>query len=161
MSRWELVRTYYVPFEDGIDLVSPVVARALALVAEHGRPSDRHGRRHRRDSAAGGSPRRYRGTCVGGEARVRTHTVLTRLAADNPGEYDGWVFADLSATLAAHGIHPGQVTRRHGHPRRRHHIRARRPRPLRRGRRRRGLGRGGIGEAGSSPRHLPAPNSPR
>ncbi|MGH4007668.1 MAG: hypothetical protein ACRDTH_05795 [Pseudonocardiaceae bacterium] len=36
-ERWELVRTFYVPFEDGIDLVSPVIARALALITEHGR----------------------------------------------------------------------------------------------------------------------------
>jgi DNA segregation ATPase FtsK/SpoIIIE, S-DNA-T family len=103
-ERWELVRTFYVPFEDGIDLVSPVVARALALIAEQGReltvtaepneqapPVD-----HLADIAH----------VVGGERRVRTHTVLTRLATHNPGEYDGWVFADLSAMLAAYGIHP-------------------------------------------------------
>jgi DNA segregation ATPase FtsK/SpoIIIE, S-DNA-T family len=125
-ERWELVRAFYVPFEDGIDLVSPVVARALALFAEHGReltvtaepneqapPVD-----HLADIAH----------VIGGERRVRTHTVLTRLATHNPGEYDGWAFADLSTTLAAHGIQPVdharrarhptcQVARRHGHPR--------------------------------------------
>lgn len=101
---WELVRTFYVPFEDGIDLVSPVVARALALVAEHGReltvtaePDDQAPPvDHLADIAH----------VIGGERRVRTHTVLTRLATHNPGEYDGWVFADLSTTLAAHGIQP-------------------------------------------------------
>jgi S-DNA-T family DNA segregation ATPase FtsK/SpoIIIE len=105
-ERWELVRTFYVPFEDGIDLVSPVVARALALIAEQGReltvttepddeapPVD-----HLADIAH----------VIGGEQRVRTHTVLTRLATHNPGEYDGWTFADLSTTLAAHGIHPAK-----------------------------------------------------
>ncbi len=103
-QRWELVRTFYVPFEDGIDLVSPVVAHALALVAGQGReltvtaepddeapPVD-----HLADIAH----------VVGGERRVRTHTVLTRLAIHNPGEYEGWAFADLSTTLAAHGIQP-------------------------------------------------------
>jgi S-DNA-T family DNA segregation ATPase FtsK/SpoIIIE len=103
-ERWELVRTFYVPFEDGIDLVSPVVARALALIAEHGReltvtaepddeapPVD-----HLADIAH----------VIGGEPRVRTHTVLTRLATHNPGEYDGWAFVDLSTTLAAYGIQP-------------------------------------------------------
>ncbi|MGB6162865.1 MAG: FtsK/SpoIIIE domain-containing protein [Pseudonocardiaceae bacterium] len=105
-ERWELVRTFYVPFEDGIDLVSPVIARALALIAEHGReltvtaepneqapPVD-----HLADIAH----------VIGGERKVRTHTVLTRLATHNPGEYDGWAFADLSTTLAAHGIHPAK-----------------------------------------------------
>lgn len=80
-ERWELVRTFYVPFEDGIDLVSPVVARALALVAEQGReltvtaelddepsPVD-----HLADIAH----------MVCGERGVRTHTVLTRLATHN------------------------------------------------------------------------------
>ena len=105
-ERWELVRTFYVPFEDGIDLVSPVVARALALLAEHGReltvtaepnkqapPVD-----HLTDIAH----------VIGGERKVRTHTVLTRLTTHNPGEYDSWAFADLSTTLAAHGIHPAK-----------------------------------------------------
>jgi len=84
-ERWELVRTFYVPFEDGIDLVSPVVARALVLVAEQGReltvtaefddealPVD-----HLADITH----------VIGGERRVRTQTVLTRLATHNPGEY--------------------------------------------------------------------------
>jgi DNA segregation ATPase FtsK/SpoIIIE, S-DNA-T family len=105
-ERWELVRTFYVPFEDGIDLVSPVVARALALLAEQGReltitaepdeqapPVD-----HLADIAH----------VIGGERKVRTHTVLTRLATHNPDEYDGWVFADLSTTLAAHSIQPAK-----------------------------------------------------
>ncbi|MGH4007669.1 MAG: hypothetical protein ACRDTH_05800 [Pseudonocardiaceae bacterium] len=34
--------------------------------------------------------------------------MLTRLATHNPGEYDGWAFADLSTTLAAHGIQPAK-----------------------------------------------------
>ena len=105
-ERWELVRTFYVPFEDGIDFVSPVIARALALVAEHGRElivtaepdDDAPPVDHLADIAH----------VIGGEQRVRTHTVLTRLATHNPGEYDGWTFADLSTTLAAHGIQPAK-----------------------------------------------------
>ncbi len=78
---WELVCTFYVPFEDGIDLVSPIVARALALLAEQGReltataepddeppPVD-----HLADIAH----------VIGGERRIRTHTVLTQLATHN------------------------------------------------------------------------------
>lgn len=103
---WELVRTFYVPFEDGTDLVSPVVARAMALLAEQGRqltataaddneaaPVD-----HLADIA----------DACQGEKRVRTQTVLARLIADNPDEYDGWTLTDLSATLNRYGITPGK-----------------------------------------------------
>lgn len=101
---WELARTFYVPFEDGIDLVSPVIARAMALLAEHGRPvaltagedeppapAD-----HLADIAE---------VCAG-EKRVRTQTVLARLIAHNPDEYDGWTLTDLSAALARHHLAP-------------------------------------------------------
>jgi S-DNA-T family DNA segregation ATPase FtsK/SpoIIIE len=102
---WELVRTYYVPFEDGTDMVSPVVARAMALLAERGRPvaitaadNDETPKAvdHLADIAA---------VCAGAK-RVRTQTVLARLIADNPDEYDGWTLTDLSATLAECGVTP-------------------------------------------------------
>lgn len=37
---------------------------------------------------------------------MRTQTVLARLIADNPDEYDGWTLTDLSATLAECGVTP-------------------------------------------------------
>ncbi|HEV3358182.1 MAG TPA: hypothetical protein VG247_15410 [Pseudonocardiaceae bacterium] len=104
-ESWELVRTYYVPFEDGIDMVSPVIARAMALLAEHGRPvsitTADNGETttpvdHLADIAA---------VCAGAK-RVRTQTVLARLIADNPDEYDGWTLTDLSAALAQYHITP-------------------------------------------------------
>lgn len=36
-ETFELVRTFYVPFEDGVDEVTPVIARAVALIEEAGR----------------------------------------------------------------------------------------------------------------------------
>lgn len=41
---------------------------------------------------------------MGSEERTRTQTVLTRLAAINPEEYDGWTLTDLSRELREHGI---------------------------------------------------------
>ena len=104
-ESWELVRTYYVPFEDGIDMVSPVIARAMALLAEHGRPvsitTADNGETpktvdHLADIAA---------VCAGAK-RVRTQTVLARLIADKPEEYDGWTLTDLSAALAECHVTP-------------------------------------------------------
>ncbi|HEX5407938.1 MAG TPA: hypothetical protein VFX16_37205 [Pseudonocardiaceae bacterium] len=103
-ESWELVRTYYVPFEDGIDMVSPVVARTMALLAEQGRPvaitaaadTDQTPEPvdHLADIAA---------VCAGAK-RVRTQTVLARLIADDPDEYGDWSLTDLSAALAASHI---------------------------------------------------------
>jgi S-DNA-T family DNA segregation ATPase FtsK/SpoIIIE len=104
---FELLRWFYIRFEDGADLVSPVIARAVALVAENGAarvtavpesddqddPVD-----HLADIRE----------VLAGERRVRTQQVLTRLAGLNPGEYGEWTFADLKAALAEHGVTPAK-----------------------------------------------------
>lgn len=101
-AAFELIRTFYVPFEDEVDMVTPVIQRALAIVREHGReitarpvieavPVD-----HLADVA----------TVMRGERRVPTRVVLARLAEHNPAEYEGWTFSDLKATLAQHGFGP-------------------------------------------------------
>lgn len=103
-EAWELVRTFYVPFEDGVDAVTPIVARSMELVAERGRPvivanadeDEPEPVDHLADIAQ----------VLDGEARVRTQTVLVRLAALNPAEYDGWTFSDLSAVLSEAGAEP-------------------------------------------------------
>ncbi|MYW92421.1 hypothetical protein G3I59_17855 [Amycolatopsis rubida] len=106
-EAWELVRTFYVTFEDGTDLVTPVVARAMALLAEHGRPV-----------ALTAAPANEQpapvdhladiADVIGGEKRVRTQTVLARLIAHNPDEYNGWTLTDLSAALAGYGLTPAK-----------------------------------------------------
>jgi S-DNA-T family DNA segregation ATPase FtsK/SpoIIIE len=103
-ATFELVRTFYVPFEDGIDDVTPVVDRAMAILADTGRavdvpdpteieaaPVD-----HLADIAE----------VMRGERRMRTQVVLTRLAELDPTDYEGWSFTDLAAALAEHGITP-------------------------------------------------------
>ncbi|MBE1576881.1 FtsK/SpoIIIE domain-containing protein [Amycolatopsis roodepoortensis] len=98
---FELVRTFYVPFEDGADDVTPVIARAMASIEDAGRAVETAERieieaapvDHLADIAH----------VLGGEQRVRTQTVLTRLAEFNADEYEPWAFADLKAVLTDHG----------------------------------------------------------
>ncbi|WP_187346964.1 hypothetical protein [Saccharomonospora sp. CUA-673] len=87
-----------------MDAVTPIVARSMELVAERGRPvivanadeDEPEPVDHLADIAQ----------VLDGEARVRTQTVLVRLAALNPAEYDGWTFSDLSAVLSEAGAEP-------------------------------------------------------
>ncbi|MBK1784446.1 hypothetical protein [Prauserella cavernicola] len=102
-EAWELVRTFYVPFEDGLDLVSPIVARALAQVVENGRTITATAEE---DEAEPVDPLADITHVLNGEARVRTQTVLVRLATLNPAEYDDWTFTDLSAVLSEAGAEP-------------------------------------------------------
>ncbi|MBB4910776.1 S-DNA-T family DNA segregation ATPase FtsK/SpoIIIE [Actinophytocola algeriensis] len=105
-ETFELIRTYYVPFEDGADEVTPVIARAMALIEEDGRalpappraelePAPNAGPDHLTDIAA----------AMQGERRVRTQVVLGRLAAQHP-TYEEWTLTDLRDALADIGITP-------------------------------------------------------
>jgi len=98
---------FYVPFEEDVDEVSPIIARALAQLQDARRdlPSTT-GRElieaapvdHLADIAA----------VLRGEKRVRTQIVLARLAEANPVEYEDWTFRDLSALLAEYDIAIGK-----------------------------------------------------
>ncbi|MCP3804963.1 FtsK/SpoIIIE domain-containing protein [Allokutzneria sp. A3M-2-11 16] len=104
---FELVRTFYIPFEDGTDMVSPVIARALSTMEQAGREITASGRLeieaapvdHLADIAH----------VLGGDTRARTQAVLGRLAAHNPEVYDNWSFSDLKAELATHGERPRKI----------------------------------------------------
>jgi S-DNA-T family DNA segregation ATPase FtsK/SpoIIIE len=98
---FELLRWFYVPFEDGADLVSPVITRALQLVAEAGRtvasaPSG--------DDAAAVDFLADVASAIGQDKRVRTAVLLRRLAEHNPDEYCDWTFQDLKAALDGVGV---------------------------------------------------------
>lgn len=99
---FELVRSFYVPFEDGLDMVSPVIARAMALLEESGRTvapvSEVESAPvvvdHLADIAK----------VMRDDKRVRTQLVLARLVEHDAGVYEGWTFADLKAALAEYDI---------------------------------------------------------
>lgn len=104
-ATFELVNTFYIPLEDGIDLVSPVIARAMTEIDQlrHTGPNPTDEDQdeppvvdHLADIAR----------VLGEQRRVLTRVVLTRLAELNPAEYEGWTFTDLKAALIEHGIEP-------------------------------------------------------
>jgi hypothetical protein len=97
-ATFELIRTYYVALEDGADDVTPVVDRAMRLIAEVGRVMPTPER-----SELKAAPPDHLVTiaeAMHGERRVRTQVVLARLAALNPTAYEGWTLTDLRAVLA-------------------------------------------------------------
>lgn len=103
-NRFELVHTFYVPFDEDDDQVTPVIGRAMTLLAELGRPVlssvvDLDGETapvvdHLADIQQ----------VLRGEPRVRTQVVLARLAELNLAEYKGWTFQRLTEALAVAGL---------------------------------------------------------
>ncbi|ANZ37743.1 hypothetical protein BBK82_18450 [Lentzea guizhouensis] len=103
-NAFELVRTFYLPFEDGVDEVTPIIARALAnleiLPVAAGWTL-----KEIENSAAVDQLTDIQGV-LEGESRVRTQTVLARLVALNSREYEPWTARDLRAALLGFGIRP-------------------------------------------------------
>ncbi|WP_406507629.1 cell division protein FtsK [Streptomyces sp. NBC_00212] len=95
---FEIIRSHYVARdpERGVDEVTPVVERAMALY--RGGPADAPAFApvdHLADIAA----------VLGHEPKMLTQDVLRGLVDRNPSEYDGWTFRDLRRVLddAGHG----------------------------------------------------------
>ncbi|MEV5718167.1 FtsK/SpoIIIE domain-containing protein [Amycolatopsis mediterranei] len=105
-ETFELVRTFYVPFEDGADDVTPVIARAVALIEEMGRAVESSARPQLEAAPVAVDHLADVAAVLDGERRVRTQVVLTRLARHDPGEYGEWTFRDLKAALAPYRVAP-------------------------------------------------------
>jgi S-DNA-T family DNA segregation ATPase FtsK/SpoIIIE len=106
-ATFELVRGFYVPYSDGVDMVTPVVTRAMAAIDQlrrTGGPTT--GEEDQDDEADQVDHLADIHEVLRGERRVRTQVVLTRLAELNPAVYEGWTFQDLSAALADYDIEP-------------------------------------------------------
>lgn len=93
-----LMRCYYVRRGNGVDEVTPVVERAMAMLAEAGSTTpagsgveEPAGPDHLADIAAV--------LREAGAERMRTQEVLSRLAARGRQAYGRWTFADLAAAL--------------------------------------------------------------
>ncbi|MGH3813264.1 MAG: hypothetical protein ACRDUV_12515, partial [Pseudonocardiaceae bacterium] len=102
-ATFELVSTFYVPLEDGVDLVTPVITRAMAGIDQlrrTGATADQIPPPTAVDHLADIAE------ILGDQRRVRTQVVLTRLADHDPDHYEGWTFTDLKTTLATYGIEP-------------------------------------------------------
>lgn len=100
-ASFELVRTFYVAFDEDADQVSPVIRRALNLLADTGRTLA---------STADTDPPppvdvlADVAEVLGTDKRVRTQVVLTRLAERNALAYEGWTHIDLKTALAEFDI---------------------------------------------------------
>ncbi|WP_246107814.1 FtsK/SpoIIIE domain-containing protein [Saccharothrix saharensis] len=100
-NSFELVRTFYLPFEDGIDEVTPVIRRAISNI---GNLPLTAGSDLKEVEAVPADYLRDIQSVIQGESRVRTQTVLSRLVALNPQEYEPWTARDLRAVLLGFGI---------------------------------------------------------
>jgi S-DNA-T family DNA segregation ATPase FtsK/SpoIIIE len=104
-NRFELVNGFYIPFDEDRDAITPVITRAMALLAEHGRTvptTDTADEEPAVDHLADIH------TVLRSEKRVRTQVVLARLAELHPAEYEDWTFQDLAAALAEYDIEPAE-----------------------------------------------------
>jgi len=102
-ESFELVRGFYVPFEDEADDVTPVIARAMALIEDAGRAIESSALPEI-EAAPVADHLADIDAVMDGEPRVRTQTVLKRLAARNAAEYESWTARDLRAALGEHGV---------------------------------------------------------
>ena len=100
---FELVRWFYIPFGDGQDAVTPVVARACAAW-------ERRGRRRvpEPDDAAATDHLQAVADALRGEARVRTAVLLGRLIEADAEVYEPWGFQQLASALADAGVPVGK-----------------------------------------------------
>jgi S-DNA-T family DNA segregation ATPase FtsK/SpoIIIE len=103
-ETFELVRTFYVPFEDGADDVTPVIARAVALIEEAGRVIESSAQPQIEAAPVVVDHLADVARVLDGEQRVRTQVVLARLVGHNPAEYEKWTARDLRAALREDGV---------------------------------------------------------
>ncbi|WP_370942558.1 hypothetical protein AB5J62_26085 [Amycolatopsis sp. cg5] len=108
-ESFELVRGFYVPFEDGVDDVTPVIARAMALIEDAGWAIESSMVPQLEAAPAEVNELADIAEVLGGEDRVRTQQVLARLIEHNPDQYELWTFTDLKAALTRYGRGPRKV----------------------------------------------------
>lgn len=104
-NTFELIRFYYVKYEDGADEVTPIITRAMGNITQLRRtgseplpqmidaPPD-----HLRDIRE----------AMHDEARVRTPVLLGRLMELDAETYEPWGFQELKAALEADGVAVGK-----------------------------------------------------
>jgi DNA segregation ATPase FtsK/SpoIIIE, S-DNA-T family len=92
-ATFELVNTFYIPFEEGLDMVTPVINRAMAEIDQLRRTGSDHGNKDK-DSPEPADPLADICQVLGEQRRMLTRVVITRLAELNPTEYEGWTFTD-------------------------------------------------------------------
>lgn len=94
-ARPGLLRTHHIRKEKGIDQITPIVQRALALREDAGITDEPAPV----ETTVELDPLADTLTVLGQDKLVRAHEVIQRLAAHNPTAYRGWTNADLAAAL--------------------------------------------------------------
>ena len=94
------------PYADGVDMLTPVVTRAMTTIGELRRTGPITDTKDDDELTEAVDYLADIHQALRGERRVRTLVVLTRLAELNPAVYEGWTFQDLSAALADYDIEP-------------------------------------------------------
>ena len=105
-ATFELVRGFYVPYADGVDMVTPVVTRAMTTIDQLRCTGPTTETDNQQQAAEAIDHLADIQEVLRRERRVRTQVVLTRLAELNPAVYEGWTFQNLSAALADYNIEP-------------------------------------------------------
>jgi S-DNA-T family DNA segregation ATPase FtsK/SpoIIIE len=105
-ATFELVRGFYVPYSDGVDMVTPVVTRAMTTIDQLRCTGPTTETDNQQQAAEAIDHLADIQEVLRRERRVRTQVVLTRLAELNPAVYEGWTFQNLSAALADYNIEP-------------------------------------------------------
>ncbi len=103
-NRFELINTFYVAFDEDRDDVTPVVARAMALLTEGGRTLPTTGDDLPDTPDVAPDVLADLRAVLGDDVRARTQVVLQRLAEHDPAVYEGWSFPQLGEALAEHGL---------------------------------------------------------
>ncbi|TKG67692.1 cell division protein FtsK [Prauserella endophytica] len=98
-----LIRSHYVRKEKGVDEITPVVQRALALRDKHGITTDPAPQVIERAEA---DPLTDIAHVLGGAERMKTREVLQRLAEHDRATYGEWTYQRLREYLTEHDAAP-------------------------------------------------------
>lgn len=101
-AAFELIRTYFIRFDEDKDEVTPIITRAMQAVQELPNTGAVVAKAEVIDNLVDIE------RVLGGQARMQTRTVLQKLAEFDPTTYTGWTSADLKTALNGHGIDIGK-----------------------------------------------------
>jgi S-DNA-T family DNA segregation ATPase FtsK/SpoIIIE len=108
-ARSEILQWYFLSVDEGNDDVTPLIERSLEAIARRGKGLPGAGRPAPATEAAPRDPLADIAEVLGGEKRMRTVELLSRLGEHNREVYGSWDAGKLTAVLAAEGIRTVKV----------------------------------------------------
>jgi S-DNA-T family DNA segregation ATPase FtsK/SpoIIIE len=107
-ARSEILQWYFLSVDEGNDVVSPLIARAMDAIGRRGKGLPGAGRPAPTTEKAV-DPLADIAEVLAGEKRMRTVELLSRLGEHNRDAYGGWDAGKLTAVLAAEHIRTVKV----------------------------------------------------